>query len=236
MMTILEAIDRRCSRRSYLDQPIDPAAREALQQMIHDFNAREGLTIRLLDGAGPSFQGILNDRGVFDGVNTVIALCGRSALPELHERLGYYGELLALEATRHGLGTCWAGGTFDRGDPVYALPEGEEMACLLTAGYCPPDKSAAEVAFYEWVHIQMKTADEMMDCDRTPPDWFLRGVEAVTKAPSGMHQQPAVVCWQNGEIFIRGAGGADLGIAKAHFDLAAGGRFAFGPDGRFTKN
>ena len=60
------------------------------------------------------------------------------------------------------------------------------------------------------------------------PDWFLRGMDAVAMAPSARNLTPFVFRWQGGKATAHTTRQAervmvDLGIAKLHFELGAGG-------------
>ena len=52
--------------------------------------------------------------GKFSGVQNYIALIGRKN-NDLDEKIGYYGERLALVAQTLGLNTCWVALTFGKG-------------------------------------------------------------------------------------------------------------------------
>ena len=49
--------------------------------------------------------------GMFKGVRDCIAFVGRQE-DGLEEKIGYYGELIALEAQRAGLNSCWVALTY----------------------------------------------------------------------------------------------------------------------------
>ena len=73
-----------------------------------------GMKIQLIIGNGNAFNGFRKSYGMFSGVRNFIALVGGEIDAVALEKLGYFGELLALRCTALGLGTCWVGGTFDR--------------------------------------------------------------------------------------------------------------------------
>jgi len=79
------------------------------------------------------------------------------------------------------------------------------------------------------IHRKSKSFDEMYQSDEPVPEWFDSGMESVMLAPSAVNRQPVVFTYANGNATasvkdITGEGYAlDLGIAKLHFEIGAGG-------------
>ena len=78
-------------------------------------------------------------------------------------------------------------------------------------------------------HRKTKTAEELFETDTPVPGWFKSGIAAVQKAPSAVNRQPVTFKYKNDtvtasvkDISISGMA-LDLGIAKLHFELGAGG-------------
>ena len=76
----------------------------------------------------------------------------------------------------------------------------------------------------------------------TVPDWFITGMNAVQKAPSAINRQPVMFSYKDGTVTatvddITKEGFAfDLGIAKLHFEIGAGGgTWDFGNGAEFNK-
>ena len=136
-MNITQAIEIRKSRRSYLGTPIDQSKTALLKSRIEEYNQRSGLTIRFMENGSAAFSGIRKSYGLFKGVRSLFIMKGPANDPYLKEKIGYYGELLILEATALGLGTCWVGGTFDASG-IRKAP-GEELICVITVGNVPGD-------------------------------------------------------------------------------------------------
>lgn len=226
-MTLLEAIDARSSRRAYRDHALPPEAAFELQAAIGAANAEPGIAIRLVDDNRSAFSKLSKTYGLFSGVRSFIVLAGAAGTPDLLVRLGYHGERVALEAVRLGLGTCWVGGSFDRADQAVAPGPGEDVAGVITVGVVANAKTAKERLITTLTRGRRRQAAEFFEADSPPPDWFLRGVEAALKAPSAMNRKPVRFTWNNGKAGIRSlhddrAGQLDLGIAMAHFEIAAG--------------
>jgi hypothetical protein len=81
----------------------------------------------------------------------------------------------------------------------------------------------------------------MYTSDAPVPDWFLSGMQAVQKAPSAINRQPVMFSYKDGVVTasvedIDGEGFAfDLGIAKLHFEIGAGGgAWEFGNGAEFN--
>ena len=83
----------------------------------------------------------------------------------------------------------------------------------------------------------------MYKSGETVPDWFITGMEAVQKAPSAINRQPVLFTYKDEIVTaaiddITKEGFAfDLGIAKLHFEIGAGGgTWDFGNSAEFKKN
>jgi len=86
-----------------------------------------------------------------------------------------------------------------------------------------------EKLIYAMTHQKTKSAQELYESDAPIPEWFKSGISAVQKAPSAVNRQPVTFAYKNGvtsasvkDIGISGMA-LDLGIAKLHFELGAGG-------------
>ena len=65
-----------------------------------------------------------------------------------------------------------------------------------------------------------------MNVQGTPPDWFIKGIDAALLAPTAMNQQKFVFSLHDNVVTAKAGIGfyskIDLGIAKYHFELGAG--------------
>ncbi len=239
-MNLHEAMEKRKSRRSYLPEAIDAQKMRALHDMIKLYNLKSGLIMELIPDGSAAFHGLRKSYGMFTGVRTIIVLKGKAADPHLKEKSGYYGELIVLEATRLGLGTCWVGGTFDKGSTLFSLKGDESLVCVIVVGLTPKEQTAHEKIIYTLAHGRPKPLEKLYQAEGEPPAWFISGVKAAALAPSAANAQPVRFRFSLGEasasvLDLGGLRLVDLGIAKAHFALAANGAFAFGNGGKFTK-
>lgn len=231
-MTLLEAIDERRSRRLYLNKPLEPSTIQVLNNLIQSSNSVSGLSIRLLEDGGAAFNGFRKSYGLFSGVRSLILLAGPKSEPHLKEKAGYYGEMLVLEATRLGLGTCWVGGSFDSKSIHPLLVSAEELVCVIPIGEVEA-LSFKEKMVHQMVAGKSKSIAQMLRSDELVPNWIADGLKAVQKAPSAANRQPVQFSYINGVLnaFTQADGKfdlVDLGIAKAHFELATDHRFELG--------
>ncbi|MCL2031026.1 MAG: nitroreductase family protein [Oscillospiraceae bacterium] len=243
MADLLRAIEDRRSRRKYVPERLPPSAAEVLETFIAGLGEKENLKMRLVLDNGKAFNGLRRSYGMFFGVRNYIALIGDDSDRLRLEKLGYYGQWLILHATALGLGTCWVGGTFDRKLCPVETEDGESIACAITVGKTPPKLSVRERLLHRLTHRTSKTAEQMYTADGPVPEWFLSGMNAAQKAPSAVNRQPVTFAYRDGAVTasaedINAAGAAlDLGIAKLHFELGAGGgAWAFGNGAAFTKS
>ena len=228
-MDLKEAIEARHSRRSYLPTALDPAVVEQLQHLITQYSQEANLRMELVLDNGAAFAGLLKSYGMFTGVRHYIGLIYDKDDTATAERLGYYGELLVLNAVALGLGTCWVGGSFSRASCPFELTGNQNIISTITLGNTEPDESAKERLIYNMVHRNSKSMREMYASDEEVPEWFLSGMHAVHRAPSAANRQPVHFEFKEGqasahiEDLIVYYNALDLGIAKCHFEIGAGG-------------
>ena len=227
-MNLKEAINTRTSRRTYLETPIAEDKLRQLKDMINQVNEQGSLSLKLIQEEPTAFGKLSKSYGMFKGVRNYILLIGRTE-PNMRERLGYYGEKLVLLATQLGLGTCWVGGTFDRSLGETYVKAGETFCGVISIGNVEQTKSFKEKLISKVTHRKTKSIQELSNTEGEVPKWFLAGMEAVQKAPSAVNAQPVLFTYHKGIISARvtaekyGHEKIDLGIAKLHFEIGAGG-------------
>lgn len=214
-MTLMEAMERRHSVRSYTPEPIRQADIEALQTCINECNRDSGLHIQLVTGKPEAFKTLLTSYGWFKNVSNYIALVGKDTA-ELDELCGYYGEKLVLFAQQLGMGTCWVGGTFSRKKTDFEAAPGEKLCLIIAIGYPLKDGRPHKC----------KPMDKISNLSTDSPDWFRAGMAAVAMAPTAVNQQKFHFELQpSGRVKATGAGAfgmVDLGIGKYHFEIGSG--------------
>ncbi len=227
-MNLKEAIMARTSRRTYLETPIAEDKLKQIKAMIEQVNEQGDLSMRLILEEPTAFGRLSKSYGMFKGVRNYILLIGRNTV-DVKERMGYYGEKVVLLATQLGLGTCWVGGTFDRSIGSKYVGQDEFFSGVITIGNVEEDKSRKERLISMLTHRKSKGISELMMVEGEAPEWFLEGIRAVQRAPSAVNAQPVLFTYQKGIVLAHvtkesfGYEKLDLGIAKLHFEIGAGG-------------
>ncbi|RRD94249.1 nitroreductase [Clostridiales bacterium COT073_COT-073] len=236
----LSAIYQRCSRRKYINRPIQSTEVQALEAAICKYNESSGLKIQLILEKGEElFGGFRKSYGLLSGVKNYIALVGSKNDPNYKEKIGRYGELLVLEATAMGLSTCWVGGSYDKKNAAALYAENEILNCVIAIGYCENKLSLKERLIGNKSHRKAAFKNPRMKSSGNTPDWFLKGMEAVAFAPSALNLKPFLFHYDNGSVHAEltkkhDFALIDLGIAKLHFELGAGGgEWEYGDGGKF---
>ena len=222
-MTLLEAIQARHSVRYYKQQPLSDDDARALQEKIDKVNREGRLHIQLIRNEPKAFLGPFARYGKFQGVTDYLVMAGVKA-EDLDERIGYYGEQLVLFAQTIGLNTCWVGLSYTKIPGTYVLNEGEVIQAYIAIGYGET----------QGVTHKIKRINQVSNVTDLTPGWFRRGVEAALLAPTAVNQQkfsfeylpaadglPARVVAKR-HFSLIGYTHIDLGIAKCHFEIAAG--------------
>lgn len=225
-MTLHEASEIRISRRAYTPEPVSAEKKAALQKIIDDICSRSGLHIELMEDGAECFN-LIKSYGMFSGVRNYFALAGRKDDPKMHEKIGYFGEELVLEATRLGLGTCWVAGSYGKSASSFKLADGEAISCVISVGEIKEAESRKEKFIAGIIKTKRKSAAEMSKNLAAAPEWFRKGVECATLAPSARNKQPVVFEYTPDGVKATVNGSfsfnkIDLGIAEYHFELGSG--------------
>lgn len=215
-MTILEAIKKRHSVRSYLDKKISKEIVSELQKEIDLCNKEGNLHIQLVTNEPTAFDGMMAHYGKFSGVQNYIALVGKKSA-NLEEKCGYYGERIVLKAQMLGLNTCWVAMTFSKNKAKknIKINEGEKLTVVISLGY----------GSTQGIPHKSKTADAVSKATGEKPKWFQSGVKAALLAPTAINQQKFVFILDGDKVIGKAGSGfytkMDLGIAKYHFEQGA---------------
>lgn len=215
-MELLEAITPRRSIREYREKGIMAGDEEALRGEIDICNEESGLNMQLVVDDPLTFGSFMARHSGFKNVRNYIAIVGPKKDRDLLEKAGYYGERIVLLAQTLGLGTCWVGLTFSKKGCLAEIKPGEKLVCVISLGY------PAETP----VPRPSKSPREVSKCDVDVPKWFSMGVGSALMAPTAMNQQKFFFELKEGKVLASSRKGpfsaVDLGIAKYHFEVAAG--------------
>lgn len=217
-MGINQAIKDRHSVRSYQTKALPKETVEKLSQEIEICNHEGGLHIQLVTNEPKAFQSRLAKYGKFCNVNNYLIMAARVS-DKAAENIGYYGEKLVLLAQCLGLNSCWVGLTYSKVPGAFTLNDGEKVYCCIALGYGDT----------QGISHPTKSTPQVSNVSEQTPDWFRRGVEAALLAPTAINQQKFFFEWMapdkvraERKFSFVGYTKIDLGIAKYHFEVAAG--------------
>lgn len=221
------AIDIRTSRRTYENKEIDIVKIKNIEKLITEINSESSLNIQFIKAGESVFNSFKSSYGLIKGVKSFIALVGNNNISNVENKLGYYGEFLALEATQLGLGTCWIGGTYDKGEAenVIQLRDNEKIYCVIAVGNVKEDKNLKEKLISSFSKNKKPFDEVLVSKDKDIPYWVKSGIQAVIKAPSAMNKQPWKYFFDDNNVKVciekESYRNIDIGISMAHFELGA---------------
>lgn len=232
------AIENRVSRRKFENEHITKLEREDIVSHINKLNEVSGLTMEFIEDGSSAFGKLRKSYGLFTNVRSLILMKGRMEDKDLKEKVGYYGEDLVLFMTDLGLGTCWVGGTFDKDE--FTINDEEELACVVVVGKVS-SLSLSEKMIRVATHRKVKSIEDRILSNNDLPQWVKNGMEAVQLAPSAKNTQKVTFRYENDILSAQIVNDysmdlIDLGIAKKHFEIGAGGVFELGNGGVFNSS
>ncbi len=209
-MQMLDLMKKRHSVRQYSDKKIDGDVKTKLDTYVASINEESGLSMQIFYNEPNCFNSMLAHYGKFSNVKNYIAIVGEK---EEQEKAGYYGEKLVLKCQELGLNTCWVALTHGKVN-VQTKPQ-QKLLILIALGY----------GTNTGVAHKSKPIKELCKEDAYP-EWFMKGMEAVSLAPTAMNQQKFLFEMKNGQVYAKALRGfyskIDLGIVKYHFETITG--------------
>lgn len=209
-MQMLDLMKERHSVRQYSDKKIDGDVKTKLDTYVASINEESGLSMQIFYNEPNCFNSMLAHYGKFSNVKNYIAIVGKK---EEQEKAGYYGEKLVLKCEELGLNTCWVALTHGKVN-VQTKPQ-QKLLILIALGY----------GTNTGVAHKSKPIKELCKEDAYP-EWFMKGMEAVSLAPTAMNQQKFMFEIKNGQVYAKALRGfyskIDLGIVKYHFETITG--------------
>lgn len=209
-MDVLDLMKNRHSVRQYDDRTIEDVKRNELDGLIGNINKESGLSMQIFYDEPKCFDSFMAHYGKFSGVKNYIAIVGTKAD---QEKAGYYGEKLVIKCQELGLNTCWVAMT--HGKSKAKIEKGQKLLIIIALGY----------GLRQGFPHKSKPIEKLSVFDEDA-EWFKRGMEAVSYAPTAMNQQKFVFELNNGTVTAKPLSGfytkIDLGIAKYHFEAASG--------------
>lgn len=237
-----ETIRVRKSIRTYEGRPLSSEDKKKMVSFIEQSSNpfEQKLQIRLIQTNAAAKGEKLGTYGVIKGASEFIGVTVKNSATAL-EAVGYQVEQLILYATSLGLGTCWLGGTFQRGSFASAMniKEDEILPIISPIGY-PAEKKRTSEKLMLMLGQSANRAEfsehffdghfHMPLTKATAGDFFLP-LEMVRLAPSAMNKQPWRIIKNGNRIDFYLQEGimsktspvklskVDIGIAACHFDL-----------------
>ena len=244
---ITQIIRERTSIRSYNNKPLNSELADKVIHLLNESKGPFGTDTRFklinanIDHIDSNLK--LGTYGVIKGTSCFIASAVKNDTNNLFE-LGYILEKGILYATSLGLGTCWLGGTFKKGEfaKIMELKEDEILPIITPIGYSSESRrlidsfirmSAGSKNRKPWSEIffNNKFSKPLTESDAAE---YSIPLEMVRLAPSASNKQPwrVVRSGDNYDFYIehtKGYGKAfsydiqmvDMGIALCHFELTA---------------
>ena len=242
---VKETAKKRKSVRTYIEKPLEKADREKIEAYIDSLLKEETpfsakIRIRLFDVDKDINAKDLGTYGVIKNARTYLGVAVNEA-EDAMEAVGYVFEKLVLYAASLGLGTCWLGGTFNRGEFAKAMElTGDEFFPIASPiGYPAPKNHAVDKIMRMAIKADSRKPFEEIFFDKSfssPLSAEASGdyyeiLEAVRLAPSAKNAQPWRIL-KDGSTFhffekktipssTHDIQRLDIGIAACHFDLAA---------------
>jgi hypothetical protein len=242
---LADIVRQRISVRTYASTSLDDKLKKRLEAYIKELKGPFGSKVRyrLMDVKNAENKDIkLGTYGIIRGISSFVATAVKDEAMSL-EQLGYELEQFILYAVSLGLGTCWLGGTFNKGEFAKAieLKEDEILPIVTPIGY-PKEKegivgslmrtvagsknrkSFGDVFYNESFNKKLKESEAGI---------YKEALEMVRLAPSASNKQPWRIVKEGDKLHIyishtKGYGKGlgfdiqriDMGIAMCHLHLA----------------
>ncbi len=252
MESMIGAINKRISVRSYADQPIEPNKKQELINLLQStIEGPFGNEVRftLIDFSEMERNEIrsLGTYGFIRGAELFIVSAIKDDVGAM-EDLGYCFEKVILTATNMGLGTCWLGGTFRRANFAKKINvlDDEVVPAISPIGYARDKKTIGEKVLRRFAGSNHRKPweDLFFNGDMNKPlskdlaGEYATPLECVRLGPSASNNQPWRIVYNKQQgifhLYLKRTRGydkfngrvdlqrIDMGIAMCHFELGAG--------------
>lgn len=234
-ISIMDTIRSRRSVRTYTGEPLTAAQQRSLEAFLAETAHAHGikLVLRKNEYHDRKFgtYGMIKNPAAY-----IVAMCGRDSQALI--QAGIALEKCVLRCTEMGLGTCWLGGSFNRGEfgAALAVEEGMRIPAVISVGQALEKerwlggvvrKVAKSDRRKPYGTLFFDGAfDRPLHSDAAP---FSEALEMVRLGPSAANKQPWRVVkagqafhfyLQHTPAYARDMQQLDMGIAMAHFALA----------------
>jgi nitroreductase len=236
------------SWRSYRDIPLKPEDKGRIEEFITSmapppFGTRVRLAIA--DSHLPGKQRMPGTYGIIKGARTIL-VGALTPSPMGEEDFGWAFEAAILCCTSLGLGTCWMGGTMDRGlfGRLIGLDAGELIPAVSPVGVMESSRTIVDSLFALGAGSRKRkpfselffTKGFSTPMDESSAGEYAEVLRMVRLAPSSTNRQPWRVVSRDGcfHFFLARTAGykaispqvvdlqrVDMGIAMLHFEVTA---------------
>ncbi len=250
MGSMIEAINRRVSVRTYADKPLQEDLKQKVKDLVHGQKTGpfgQAVKLVLIDLSEEEKREIRNlgTYGVIRGASLYVAGVVDNTRGAMID-LGYCLEKVILEITSLGLGTCWMGGTFNRAG--FARKTGaskdQVVPAVTPVGYAANRRSALDAVFRgmagsdnrkPWPQLFFE-GDRRTPLTKEAAGAYDTALACLRLAPSASNRQPWRVIKEPHatvfHFFVQRTPGygrftradlqlVDMGIGMCHFQLAA---------------
>lgn len=204
------AVEWRRSRRAFEGAP-PPAELTALERMAKALSGRD-VTIEIFENAENPLNASIK-RGT-----DCFAVIGRREGADAAVA-GYVGEAFVLECAAHGVGTCWAWASCNRGAAQKLLKSGYKLDCVTPLGIpCDAPRERMLKPLSKLTGLSESELAALLP-------WQKVALEYAQIAPSALNKQPwrfilsddGIAAKRSGLVFAQ----HDCGIAALHLQLGA---------------
>jgi len=226
--SIKEAMVSRRSVRNFIDRPLDPKVRTAIESkcavLAQSLAGQECRIVPVFRSMG----GKIGSYGVIRNAQCWLVLVYRDSDVFSAVNAGMVMENMVLWLTSQGLGTCWVGGTFSLSyvSKYVAVRENDKIAAMVAAGEAAARDSLLSGIMKSAIGSRhRKKFEELFKTEVDSP--FRPALEMMCLAPSSYNSQP----WRGIESpagvmnfytsMNNSSGFLNLGIALSHFTYFA---------------
>lgn len=244
-MNIIQTITNRKSIRTFLNEAISEEEIMKIKEYIKTLNNPFGgkISYEVIENTSKNTNEKLGTYGIIKNPsNFIIAKMVDEDMAL--EALGYEMEELILYLSAMGIGSCWLGGTFNRGQFAKAvnLKEGELIPVIVPIGYIAEKKSMTERVMRkmskgdfrkDWQELFF-LGDFSRSLSTKDTGSFVEVLEMVRLGPSASNKQPWRIVKEGSsfhfyeyatpgysKVFPYDIQRIDMGIAGVHFILTA---------------
>lgn len=250
MESMIDAINRRVSVRTYGEQAIETEKKQKILDLLNSENKgplENKVRFAFVDLTEEEKKEVrsLGTYGFISGAKLYVVSAVKGGPGSLVD-LGYCFEKVILGATSLGLGTCWLGGTFNRANFAKRIDvsDDEVVPAISPIGYARDKRAVRERLVRSLARSDQRKpwgelffdGDMKTQLTRDSAGKYAAALDCVRLAPSASNRQPWRIVRQSAKsafhFYLKRTPGydklsvridlqrVDMGIAACHFELA----------------